>query len=165
GLPGNTSHDLLAGLVRRLDRPAPRPKRLRPATERRRRRRSSRAASQAAHSAGVARGLLEILASRVRNTRADPPQPQALALSAGDQASGAGSRLCQRLAPGSSMPSSGRGSSPSPVDSRSADGLLGLSRRLLARNVQEVLDGADALDLARLGAEILDQIALLELAS
>ena len=63
------------------------------------------------------------------------------------------------------MPSSGRGSSPSPVDSRSADGLLGLSRRLLARNVQEVLDGADALDLARLGAEILDQIGLLELAS
>jgi len=31
--------------------------------------------------------------------------------------------------------------------------------------VQEVLDGADALDLARLGAEILDQIGLLELAS
>src|SRR4029453_19280876 len=50
-----------------------------------------------------------------------------------------------------------------PVYSR--EELLDLRRRLLTGNVQEVLHGADALDLARLGAEILDQIGLLELAA
>src|SRR2546423_931828 len=43
--------------------------------------------------------------------------------------------------------------------------LLGLRRCLLARNVQQVLDRAHSLDLARLGAEILDQVGLLELAA
>jgi len=50
------------------------------------------------------------------------------------------------------------------VDSRSLDGLSGLTGASSPGTVQEVLDGADALDLARLGAEILDQIGLLELA-
>src|SRR6266699_4114739 len=43
--------------------------------------------------------------------------------------------------------------------------LSSLRRRLLAGNVQQVLDRAHSLDLARLRAEILDQIGLLELAS
>src|SRR6266446_2307992 len=63
------------------------------------------------------------------------------------------------------MPSSGRSSSPLPAGSRSDDRLLGLRRRLLTRTVQQVLDGAHALDLARLGAEVLDQVRLLELAA
>jgi hypothetical protein len=43
--------------------------------------------------------------------------------------------------------------------------LLGLRRRLLARDVQQVFDRAHSLDLARLGAQIFDQVRLLELAA
>src|SRR6266566_1872405 len=67
------------------------------------------------------------------------------------------------LGRGNSTPGNGRGSSR--LRTGSAEGLLDLRRRLLAWNVQEVLDGAHSLDLARLGAEVLDQVRLLELAA
>jgi hypothetical protein len=52
-----------------------------------------------------------------------------------------------------------------PAGSRTDDGLLGLRRCLFTWNVQQVLDGAHSLDLAGLGAEVLDQVRLLELAA